>query len=262
MRDGNFMMSRRDVDWQLIPTAWVDAAIARWDRMKVENAGVPMCSLGVDVCEAGGNDQAVVAKRYDGWFDKLVVKSGKELQTEDDITALIMKHWRDEADIIIDMSGGYGTHTFEQLKSNKIFAHKYKGKKSTDMRAKAGSFGFPNTRSAAYWILREALDPSQPGGSQIALPNDMELRSELIALTYEPTTQGFKVEPKDSVKQKLGRSPDKADAVVMAWWRGKKGIAPNHPAGIASRAYGNGGKSSGIKVVTKRPGGKRTSRGR
>lgn len=259
MRDGNFMMSRKDVDWQTIPTAWVDDAMARWHKMKAEARGTPMCAIGVDVCQAGGNDNAVLARRYDGWYDELITVPGSKLKTEDDITALILKHRRDGAEITIDSSGGYGTHTVEQLKSNDIEANRYIGKKNTDRRSVHGRFGFPNTRSAAYWLFREALDPSQPGGSQIALPSDMELRSELTAPTYELTTKGFKIENKEDVKDKLGRSPDKADAVVMAWFYGRKGIMSSHPSQIYARMNNSSTKKN---VVVKLSNSQRTRRGR
>jgi hypothetical protein len=44
----------------------------------------------------------------------------------------------------------------------------YKGAAATTKRTKDGKFGFTNTRSAAYWGMREALDPDQPGGSEVA----------------------------------------------------------------------------------------------
>jgi hypothetical protein len=63
-------------------------------------------------------------------------------------------------------------------------------------------------RSAAYWKFKEALDPSQPGGSPIMLPDDRELLAELTAVDFEITTRGIKAEPKEKVMDKLGRSPD------------------------------------------------------
>jgi hypothetical protein len=93
---------------------------------------------------------------------------------------------------------------------------------------------FVNTRSAAYWQFREALDPDQPGGSPIRLPNEPRLLAGLTAPTFEVTPNGIKIEPKvkrdergrvtGGVMAKLGFSPDEADAVVMAWFAGPKEI--------------------------------------
>jgi hypothetical protein len=56
-------------------------------------------------------------------------------------------------------------------------------------RTKDGKFGFTNTSSAAYWGLREALDPDQPGGSDDRLPPDKRLMAGLCAPTYEVTSE-------------------------------------------------------------------------
>ncbi len=69
----------------------------------------------------------------------------------------------------------------------------------------------------------KALDPGQPNGSPIALPNDPKLVAELTAPTFEPGPQGIKLEDKTKVAERLGHSPDRADAVVMAWYAGLKG---------------------------------------
>jgi len=74
------------------------------------------------------------------------------------------------------------------------------------------------------WIFREVLDPGQPGGSPIRLPNDPLLLADLTAPTFEPTPNGIRVESKEDVCDRLGRSTDDGDAVVMAWFEGPKEI--------------------------------------
>jgi hypothetical protein len=62
------------------------------------------------------------------------------------------------------------------------------------------------------------LDPGQPGGSPIALPpDDAELVADLTAPTFEVVPNGIKVESKQDVCERLGRSTDKGDAVQLAW---------------------------------------------
>lgn len=86
---------------------------------------------------------------------------------------------------------------------------------------KIGSVKFNNQRSASWWVLRQLLDPSRPGGSTIMLPDDDEIRADLstpkwvISETGNPPT--IKVESKDDIRKRLGRSPDVGDAVVMAF---------------------------------------------
>ena len=95
--------------------------------------------------------------------------------------------------------------------------HAYKGAESTKRRTADNKLGFVNLRSAAYWAFREALNPDQPGGSPVALPPDQKLYAELTTPVVEVVTRGIKVEPKEDVCARLGRSPDHADAAVMAW---------------------------------------------
>ena len=75
-------------------------------------------------------------------------------------------------------------------------------------------------RAKAWWSFREALNPDQPGGSEIELPPDPEILSELTAPMLLTETRDIQVEPKANVRKRLGRSPDKADAIVMAWMPG------------------------------------------
>ena len=48
--------------------------------------------------------------------------------------------------------------------------------------------------------------------------------AELAAPTFEVTPRGIKVEEKKKVCERLGRSTNEADAVVMSWWMGDKSI--------------------------------------
>jgi hypothetical protein len=58
------------------------------------------------------------------------------------------------------------------------------------------------------------LDPER--GQKLALPPDQELLSDLTAPRWTMTMQGIKVEPKEDIVKRLGRSPDCADALVLA----------------------------------------------
>ena len=63
-------------------------------------------------------------------------------------------------------------------------------------------------------MLREALDPAS--NQKLALPDDPELIEELLAMTWEEQSSRIKVIPKKDLMQLIGRSPDKADALVLA----------------------------------------------
>lgn len=234
MRDGNFMLSRKDGLFQMIPTNWVMEAQRRWVEHKgIPPVGIPMCAIAAD-CAGGGKDKNIFAPRYDYFYGKLIEIPGKETPNSQGIAAQLMVHRKDNADIIIDMGGGYGGEPYTLLRENLDHSkiHAFKGAEGTSVRTKDRIYGFTNVRSAAYWKFKEALDPSQPGGSPIMLPDDRELLAELTAVDFEITSRGIKAEPKEKVMDKLGRSPDRADSVVMAWWVGQKGLLPNLAWGV------------------------------
>lgn len=228
---GDWKKGLKDAQNQTIPTEWVRAAMKRWQEYPPK--GIPMCAIGVDA-SGGGDDDMVQAPRYDGWFAPLVKTPGKDIpptQHGSYCAGLVVATRRDKALVIVDMGGGYGGPTLERLTENEVETQAYKGAEGTTRRTRDGKLGFTNTRSAAYWAMREALDPDQPGGSPLALPDDTRLMAGLTAPTYTITARGIQVEPKSAreggkkgVVERLGFSPNEADAVVMAWWAGPKQI--------------------------------------
>ena len=67
--------------------------------------------------------------------------------------------------------------------------------------------------------------------NKLSLPNDDELRADLSALRYQFNQDGrIQIESKDECRKRLGRSPDRADAVVLAHWHS----AEDHVSGWSS----------------------------
>lgn len=221
-RDGCFDASIKDDPWQVIPTEWVREAQKRW--RSVAPTGVPMCAIGVDVAQ-GGDDKTVLAIRHDGWYDKLIEVPGKLTPHGTDVAGLVIAHRRDSAHVVLDVGGGWGGDAYGHLRENIAVEQctAYMGVKTTEARSMDRQFTFFNKRAEVYWRFREALDPNQPGGSPIMLPDDNELVADLCAPTYEVGNGGkIKVTPKEDLVVTIGRSPDKGDAVVMAWTAGPR----------------------------------------
>ena len=85
--------------------------------------------------------------------------AGKQTPTGSDVAALVIKHRLNNADVVIDMQGGYGAAAFERLNDNSINCYAFKGAEKATGRARDGKLRFTNKRTEAYWRLREALDP-------------------------------------------------------------------------------------------------------
>lgn len=221
-RDGRFDLALRDGAFQTIPTAWIRAAQLRWKPVPLQ--GVPMCTMAVDA-SGGSNDPMIIACRHDGWFAPLIRIEAKELpiaQMGSVSAGVVVSHRRDNALVVVDMGGGYGGPLYEHLSANSIECAAYKGAEGSAARTKDRKLAFKNKRSEAIWRFREALDPDQPGGSPIMLPDDPEVIADLTATTFRVGPHGIEVEAKDKVVKRLGRSTDKGDAIVMAWSAGLK----------------------------------------
>jgi hypothetical protein len=219
---GGFRTSFKDAENQVIPTAWVQAAQARW--RPEPPSGVPCCAMGVDM-SGGGSDPMTIAPRWDGWYDNIIEIPGKEIPQDRAgswCAGQVLTYRCDQALVVVDLGGGYGGSMYERLKENGIEVVGFRGAEATPRRSKEGKFKFTNKRSAAHWLFREALDPGQPGGSPIALPPSPRLVADLTAATFEVGSNGIKVEPKDAVCARLGRSTDYGDAVIMAWFEGDR----------------------------------------
>ena len=212
VRDGNFMAVTEDGAYQLMPSAWVRAAMDRWTEQRPD---IPMSSIACDIAQ-GGKDETVISKRYGYWFDKLICIPGRQTPTGIDISTLIYKHRRGDATVVLDMGGGYGGGPYDHLKDNGIPVVPFKGAKGSKNHTQDGQLTFVNKRSEAWWRLREALDPSQEGGSPICLPVDSSLMADLTAPSFEIGPRGVKVQTKEEVIKLLGRSTDRGDAIVMA----------------------------------------------
>lgn len=79
---------------------------------------------------------------------------------------------------------------------------------------------YPNRRSEAWFAFADQI-------GSVDLDTDEQLGADLVAPKYSLDSQGRRVvEPKDKTKRRLGRSPDRADAVLMAF-------APPAPMGAS-----------------------------
>lgn len=218
-RDGRFDRGIKDNPWQMIPTDWVRAAQARWTPKPPD--GVPMCAIGVDVAQ-GGDDNNCITHRHDYWFSEAKKIPGKETPLGTDVAGIVIAGRRDGAKVILDCGGGYGGSAYKSFTDNDIPVRAYKGSMATKGRAKNINIPFKNVRTEAYWKLKEALDPDQPGGSDIQLPPGRDVIADL-SIRYEIRNNVIVAEEKDKICARLGRSTDDGDSIVMAHYDGNFG---------------------------------------
>jgi hypothetical protein len=217
-RDGDFSVGLKDHDFQVIPTAWIEAAQRRWRGHKPDGA---MTAIAVDVAQGGGDD-TVVAARYGGWFARLVRKPGKETREGADVARMVVGVRHNNCPVIIDVGGGWGAAAVSALERNGIPVVPFNGVNPSTATAREGNLKFYNKRAEGWWRFREELNPDQRFGSAIALPPDASIKADLAAPRWELTPRGIKIEDKQEIRKRLGRSPDDGDAIVMCLAEGAK----------------------------------------
>lgn len=195
--------------YQVIPTAWAEAAQARWKP----TPPCPLDCIGNDVAHGGG-DEHVLALRHGNWLGPLVAVPGRQVPTGQAALALLVSVLNGRtATVNMDAeppSAYDSTLDHPDLVVNKI----HFGSKTTE-RDRSGIFKFANLRAWLYWHLRELLDPE--GGCEVSLPPDPQLLGDLTSPTYSVGTNGILIEPKEDISARLGRSPDRGDAAVLAF---------------------------------------------
>jgi hypothetical protein len=210
---GDFNAGRADHEWQAIPSEWIRQAQARWFSNPPK---IAMTAVAADVAQ-GGIDKTQIQARYKDWYGPFKSLEGKDTPDGPSVAAEIVKVMRDRCRVVVDAGGGYGGDTLTQLAHADVDCFGFKGSSGTAGASRDGMFRFKNLRAQAVWQFREQLDPEY--GSQIALPPDAELATELAAFRYQivPSKSGgdILIGPKDEMKERLGRSPDKADCTIM-----------------------------------------------
>ena len=130
------------------------------------------------------------------------------------VAALVVQHLRDGAQVVIDLTGGWGGAAFDHLAALGIRAEPVVFSAGSPERTRDGLFTFLNKRAEMFWGLREALDPQY--GDGIALPPDQRLAAQLGA-DLAAARQHIAIESKEEIHKRIGGSTDDADAVILAW---------------------------------------------
>lgn len=223
---GDFSIEPDSDQWQVIPTPWIRAAQQRWrDANGVRQSG--LTALGLDPSR-GGKDATVVALRYDNYFEIMefpgtATPDGPEaakhvlealgLDREQITLNALKDSIASKIPVNVDVIG-VGASAYDFLKFIGMRAYDVHNSTPSTATDVTGKLPLLNYRAESYWRLRDALDPQY--GLGLMLPPDRELAAELAAPKWSPTVRGIQVEDKVKVHERLGRSPDKADAIALS----------------------------------------------
>jgi len=241
----------------LIPLSWVERAMRRWKEWEASGRPQPDGRLivGCDIADTGKDETVMPLRR-----GPVVMSLNRSaLQDTETTTERIVGRLRANAGSSACIDGtGMGAPIVNRIRRLQLSVIPYVGASSADgMRDATGEFTFANKRSAAYWHLRELLDPVN-GPDNLCIPPDEDLKADLTCPTWNVKTGAvIQVEPKDDVSKRLRRSPDCGDAVVMTFWPDSSSVskARIHGYGITEDsvdewAYVDSDKSPELAPVT------------
>lgn len=218
----------------VIQQAWIDAAVERWldhDR-RAELAKIGGPSLGVDVANSEDGDEAAIARGPGAVLEEVsafrcpnALHLGVKVALEMSVDGIPPRR------VGVD-SVGVGASTVNKLKEmgrpiralnagEKAHARVDRDLVVTEDVAVLEEEEFYNLRAQMWWTLRRDLQRGR-----IALPPDPVLHRELVVPTWETRNGRIIVEPKEKIRERLGRSPDRADAVVLWNWVRARPLPP------------------------------------
>jgi hypothetical protein len=209
MLNGDFMAGIGSDPFQVIPTAWVDLAQSRWTP---DGKTGQQDALGVDIAR-GGSDQTIISPRYGTWFDQLKEYPGSDTPNGPVVAGLVVSELRDDAPVQLDIIG-VGGSVFDHLEGIGIHVVGINGADKSFEADRTKRLRFRNKRAEIWWKLRELLDPEY--GEYVCLPPCPKLKADLCAPKWKLTPGGILIESKDEIKKRIGRSPDRGDAIAYA----------------------------------------------
>lgn len=193
---------------QVIPSDWLNAA-----ETVVWKPSGPR-RLGIDLASGSGGDKTVLMVRDDNGI--LEMSDSNEWSLEETARRcyeLAMRYQINSQHIVWDMPG-IGMDFAFRLESVGIYgATGFQGQRfSGKIHA--------NLKTAAYWNLRQRLDPKGVYPHRFHIPPKVasKLRPELAATRYIiDQSDRIALIPKDDIIASLGHSPDYADSIAMTF---------------------------------------------
>lgn len=208
---GDFGMSIPDSERQVIPRAWVQAAMRRW--RPDGGTGRHLTRAGCDPSRGGGAE-FVVATLHETWVAPLSVTPPRQGEIDGMAGAQIVARavGGDQAVAVqVDMDG-IGASVVDHAVGIGLNVQRING--ALPSAWTDGAITCANLRSELHWRMRELLKPGRD--VEVALPPDPQLEADLCAPRFEFVRGGVKVEPKEDIVARLGRSPDRGEAVIYA----------------------------------------------
>lgn len=213
---GLFPKAAEDI---LIPYEWIELANQRWQQLHDDGfISKKHVRLGVDVAGMG-RDSSVLVPRYGSWIPEIKAHQSGGQADHMKVVGMTVPYLQDKkAKAFIDTIGeGAGVYSrLVELEHNNAYSCKFsEGVKG--MHDVTGQYSFANMRAYLFWAVRDWLNPKN--GFDPALPPDDGLAEEATEIHWSFQSNGnIIIEPKEEIKKRLKRSPDKFDALANTFY--------------------------------------------
>lgn len=220
-------------DGQAIPVHLITAGQQAWEAAEADPdfRDEGLLSIGLDPAGDGvkGDESALAVRRGMRVLSIATVRGKTEKELAEWAIATLREHRKSRDPrprIVVDAGGGIGTRVVGNL-----HAHLDNHRDAFDVIAlDSGKVAWGNEdchsiRAALWWETRTFLDN---GG---AIPEDAKLARELNApalfmVAGKDQRERYDVTDKKVIRQQIGRSPDRADAVNLSCWQWRSDETP------------------------------------
>jgi hypothetical protein len=170
--------------------------------------------LGVDVARYGDDRTVIFPRQGKRAFPPHVMRHVRDSAVSTDIATAVLaeRHKLGFEATIMDATGGWAAGASDVLQAS--------GSPAVNVQFHKPGFDkrYKNRRAELYFAGTEWV---KAGGW---LPHEPELIAEATAATYTFVNGQFQIEPKEQIKERLGRSPDLWEAFLLTF--GIPEIAP------------------------------------
>lgn len=201
--------------WSVFSLTWIEAGAREAQPEEIQAAleRRPLwIQIGVDVA-AGGDDETACCARIGG--SGIVIKTAAYSASDarGDVTKFItgirLKYPQARIIVAVDKVGvGFHMATYLADQGLEVFGFAA-GAAAMDAER------YVNAKAEAYWALRENMERGT-----IRNVDDEDTRAQLSDILYRETPAGrIEIESKDQARKRGSRSPDRAEALVLAFCR-------------------------------------------
>ena len=202
---GEFPQQASDAVFQL---AWIEAAAAPYEPEELNQYRQFFIQVGMDVAGPGNDETAVCARigshvvATDSWvkadpLDEVLQFLGR-----------LRQRFRGAPIVILGDAVGVGYHFLRSIAREQFDVREFMAG-----AAPVDGVKFKNAKAEAYWQLREWMQEGHVHGV-----TDEDTKAQLSAVIYRETARGLiEIEPKKEALKRGVASPDRAEALVMAF---------------------------------------------